>query len=283
MQREYDIRFRVLMEASKTATVLISVKTGAIVTCNRPAEKLLGKTRETMVDASLVEEFESKGREDLVARLVSTASEQSISPVMAKSTQGKCKLSLSPTLFRGANGQMLLCKIRMAGSHETPADQLQVQLAELYQNGVDALVFVDASGRATSKQINDVDMQSVIELIGGESLKDIVARTTDVVEKMCVETAVEMTSNNRVAAPQMLGLSRQSLYVKLRKYGLVSKDRVSTAPSLMPGFLPCSLTIPEVGHLHFASSTFKAAAGEVAAKTDTKILVRLAATYTFRR
>jgi DNA-binding protein Fis len=30
-----------------------------------------------------------------------------------------------------------------------------------------------------------------------------------------------MTSNNRVAAAEMLGLSRQSLYVKLRKYDLV--------------------------------------------------------------
>ncbi|MDC0114520.1 hypothetical protein OAI45_05505, partial [Planktomarina temperata] len=29
------------------------------------------------------------------------------------------------------------------------------------------------------------------------------------------------TSNNRVAAAEMLGLSRQSLYVKLRKYDLV--------------------------------------------------------------
>ena len=32
---------------------------------------------------------------------------------------------------------------------------------------------------------------------------------------MCIETAVELTRNNRVAAAEMLGLSRQSLYVKL--------------------------------------------------------------------
>jgi DNA-binding protein Fis len=41
---------------------------------------------------------------------------------------------------------------------------------------------------------------------------------------MCIETAVTLTRNNRVAAAEMLGLSRQSLYVKLRKYGLLSKD-----------------------------------------------------------
>ena len=91
-----------------------------------------------------------------------------------------------------------------------------------------ALIIRDASRveaiRPGSSNVADVDMRSVIEYIGNQSLKDIVAQTTDVVEKMCIETAVEMTSNNRVAAAEMLGLSRQSLYVKLRKYGLVKKD-----------------------------------------------------------
>jgi transcriptional regulator PpsR len=66
--------------------------------------------------------------------------------------------------------------------------------------------------------------KSIMELVGSSTLKDIVAETTDVVEKMCIETAVELTRNNRVAAAEMLGLSRQSLYVKLRKYGLVGND-----------------------------------------------------------
>jgi transcriptional regulator PpsR len=66
--------------------------------------------------------------------------------------------------------------------------------------------------------------KSIMELVGSSTLKDIVAETTDVVEKMCIETAVELTRNNRVAAAEMLGLSRQSLYVKLRKYGLINQD-----------------------------------------------------------
>lgn len=71
---------------------------------------------------------------------------------------------------------------------------------------------------------SDENMRSVMELVGASTLRDIVAETTDVVEKMCIETAVELTRNNRVAAAEMLGLSRQSLYVKLRKYGLLSRD-----------------------------------------------------------
>jgi len=70
----------------------------------------------------------------------------------------------------------------------------------------------------------ETNMVNVMDLVGSASLRDIVAETTNVVEKLCIETAVELTRNNRVAAAEMLGLSRQSLYVKLRKYGLLNRD-----------------------------------------------------------
>ena len=75
-----------------------------------------------------------------------------------------------------------------------------------------------------SGRMPDEGNRNVMELVGSASLKEIVAETTDVVEKMCIETAVNLTKNNRVAAAEMLGLSRQSLYVKLRKYGLLAKN-----------------------------------------------------------
>lgn len=68
--------------------------------------------------------------------------------------------------------------------------------------------------------LTDEAAQNIVDLIGGVDLKDIVSDTTEVVEKMCIEVVLEMTSNNRVAAANMLGLSRQSLYVKMRKYGI---------------------------------------------------------------
>lgn len=78
--------------------------------------------------------------------------------------------------------------------------------------------------RKPAASADENSQHSVMELVGSASLKEIVAETTDVVEKMCIETAVTLTRNNRVAAAEMLGLSRQSLYVKLRKYGLINKD-----------------------------------------------------------
>jgi transcriptional regulator PpsR len=70
-------------------------------------------------------------------------------------------------------------------------------------------------------------VEQLTELVGRVSLKDLVRETTDVIEKLCIEAALELTNNNRVSAAEMLGLSRQSLYVKLRRFGLVdgSADR----------------------------------------------------------
>lgn len=67
-------------------------------------------------------------------------------------------------------------------------------------------------------------LKNVMQLVGYSTLRDIVAETTEIIEKMCIETALELTGNNRVAAAELLSLSRQSLYVKLRKFGLLSKE-----------------------------------------------------------
>jgi len=58
------------------------------------------------------------------------------------------------------------------------------------------------------------------ELVGRVPLKDIVRETTDLIEQLCIEAALELTGDNRASAAEMLGLSRQSLYVKLRRFGM---------------------------------------------------------------
>lgn len=63
-------------------------------------------------------------------------------------------------------------------------------------------------------------VSQLTELVGRVPLKELVRESTDLIEKLCIEAALELTSNNRASAAEMLGLSRQSLYVKLRRYGL---------------------------------------------------------------
>lgn len=63
-------------------------------------------------------------------------------------------------------------------------------------------------------------VEQLTGLVGRVSLKELVRETTDVIEKLCIEAALELTGDNRASAAEMLGLSRQSLYSKLRRFGL---------------------------------------------------------------
>jgi transcriptional regulator PpsR len=63
-------------------------------------------------------------------------------------------------------------------------------------------------------------VEHFIDLVGRVPLKNLVRETTDLIERLCIEAALELTNDNRAAAAEMLGLSRQGFYAKLRRYGL---------------------------------------------------------------
>ena len=75
-----------------------------------------------------------------------------------------------------------------------------------------------AASKAKRGLPHSVDQMT--ELVGRVPLKELVRDATDVIEKLCIEAALELTGDNRASAAEMLGLSRQSLYVKLRRYGM---------------------------------------------------------------
>jgi transcriptional regulator PpsR len=74
---------------------------------------------------------------------------------------------------------------------------------------------------ATSGMADSVEQLS--QLVGRMPMKDIVGETSTMIERMCIQAALELTHNNRASAAEMLGLSRQSLYVKLHRYGMVTE------------------------------------------------------------
>jgi len=63
-------------------------------------------------------------------------------------------------------------------------------------------------------------VEQLTDLVGRMSLKDIVRESTDLIERLCIEAALSYTSDNRASAAEILGLSRQSLYSKLHRYGI---------------------------------------------------------------
>jgi transcriptional regulator PpsR len=72
------------------------------------------------------------------------------------------------------------------------------------------------------------DLATAVEqltgLVGRVSLPDLVRDTTDLVERHLIKAALDLTGDNRTSAAEVLGLSRQSLYVKLRRHGLQADE-----------------------------------------------------------
>lgn len=80
-------------------------------------------------------------------------------------------------------------------------------------------------GRASAQQVIanhalPTSIEQLTDLVGQVSLKELVREATDVVERLCIEAALQLTKNNRASAAEMLGLSRQSLYSKMHRYSL---------------------------------------------------------------
>ena len=88
------------------------------------------------------------------------------------------------------------------------------------------------NGESRNKKELPRSVGQLTELVGRVPLKDIVGETTDLIEQLCIEAALELTRDNRASAAEMLGLSRQSLYVKLRRYGVgdLPSDADKTPP-----------------------------------------------------
>ncbi|MEL7486214.1 MAG: transcriptional regulator PpsR [Pseudomonadota bacterium] len=63
-------------------------------------------------------------------------------------------------------------------------------------------------------------VDQVTGLVGRMSLKEIVRESTDLIEKLCIETALDIADDNRASAAEILGLSRQGLYSKLKRFGI---------------------------------------------------------------
>ncbi len=318
-QRESETRYRVLLEVSRDPIVLISMGTGRIADLNPAAAVFLGGSRADLLGAAIAQEFEGRRRGEFLESMANLAVTEKAEPLELTARRSQKRLLVTPTVFRAAGERLLLCQLDAADSAASAADELAGNLARLYHEGVDGIVFADGDGniraaneaflnltdsanmaavrgrsiadflargavdlrvlldnvkrtgqlrlyatrlttdfsgqlavelsatwlndrpnpilvlvvrdasradtmRRPATSPADDGVRNVMELVGSSTLKDIVAETTDVIEKMCIETALELTRNNRVAAADMLSLSRQSLYVKLRKYGLINKD-----------------------------------------------------------
>ena len=317
--RDYETRYKAVMEVSLEPLVLVNINTGHIEDINSRAAEMLGEDPERLRSSSFLSSFDEKDRPDNLDSLLSDAKGKAAPEWRATSKASRRRLLITMTPIRSAGTRYAICRLETEKSNGVTTDFLTNGLKLMFDEGVDAIVFADASGIiqkcnnsfldlcdvATAADVENrpladflsrgsIDQKMLIEggmksgqlrsyntkvvtnyrstlpvnvsatllsdnkqrgfgfiirimrsveavpatdapsvlasnqnvskLVGASPLKEIVAGTADVIERICIETAIEMTGNNRVAAAEMLGLSRQSLYVKLRKFGMLEKS-----------------------------------------------------------
>ena len=136
----------------------------------------------------------------------------------------------------GVDFNLLTAQLREHGSLRLFATQLRGEYGSNTDVEICAVSVVDGQDPCCGFTIRDVGQRvtfdrqisrdkprsvaQLTELVGRVPLKDLVRESTDMIEKLCIEAALEITGDNRVSAAEILGLSRQSLYAKLRRYGL---------------------------------------------------------------
>lgn len=114
--------------------------------------------------------------------------------------------------------------------------EIELSAVTLPEDGAtDAVGFVmrDVGRRVSTVPHGARDLTKAVEeltsLVGRVSLPTLVRDTTDLVERHFIEAALELTGDNRTTAAEVLGLSRQTLYVKLRRHGLSAQTDTDTA------------------------------------------------------
>lgn len=127
----------------------------------------------------------------------------------------------------GADLPVLLATVARLGSVRLFSTALYGDLGTEAEVEVSAAARGDAIGvfvRDVGARLNasggglDALMESLSRRLGKTTLRKLVEDTVEIVERRSIETALELTDGNRTAAAELLGLSRQSLYVKLHRY-----------------------------------------------------------------
>jgi transcriptional regulator PpsR len=131
--------------------------------------------------------------------------------VLISTLRQRGSVRLFPTALRGEQGSNSDVEISATMVNEGGQQYLCFTLRDVSRR-------LTGDARASKEIPRSVGQLS--ELVGRVPMKDIVGETTDLIEQLCIEAALDLTRDNRAAAAEMLGLSRQSLYVKLRRYGL---------------------------------------------------------------
>lgn len=159
-------------------------------------------------------------QEDVRAKVVGTPLGEWLRPpggdahLLLDSLQRQHVVPLYPTTLYGSHGR------------HAAAEVAAVRLGQ--SDSAVAGIYI----RDVSRRIDSADnsqrfgrlLDSLNDQLGHAPLKTLVRATVGLVERHFIEAALASTDGNRTAAAKLLEVSRQSLYVKLARYGIAEND-----------------------------------------------------------
>ena len=195
---ESSLRMVALIELAPDAMVLVD-RDGEILRANRAFLELVGATARGAVVGEPLSRWLSQPGADAGTLIANVARHQFVRllPTLVTSDRGaERRVEISGAGDLEADPQFILFAIRDV-ERRIPMGESVNELGEL--------------------------LRTVADRIGKAPLRQVVQDTIDIVERHHIKAALEMSGGNRTAASEILGLSRQSLYAKLNRYGIVSE------------------------------------------------------------
>jgi transcriptional regulator PpsR len=176
--RDYETRYRVVMETTRDAFVLVDVASGRILDLNTAAGRLLGDDPDVLAGGAFAQEFDGRRRGEFIEGLVLAAGDEALGQVAAQARRSKTNITIEPTVFRAAGEKVLLCRINASETAESVAADLSKTLSSLYRDGPDAMVFTDPVGMIRSANEAFLSLTDAGQLadVKGKSLSEFLSR-----------------------------------------------------------------------------------------------------------
>lgn len=185
-----------VLEHSPDAFVVTDLS-GKIITVNQAFVDMTQLTRADQVIGQPLDRWLGRSEVDL--------------SVLIASLQQRGSVRLYATVLRATSGPEIAVELSGVAVQRDPLPCMGFAIRDIGPKA--------GAERPSLKQLPR-SADQLIELVGRVPLQEIVSETADLIEKLCIEAALKLTRDNRASASEMLGLSRQSLYVKLRRYGI---------------------------------------------------------------
>ena len=195
-----------LLERSPDGFVVTDLE-GYVLTANRSFLDIAGLASEEQVRGTLLSTYVGRPGADF--------------PVFTSILKKNGVVRLMATTARGLHGQQSEVEVSAvwAPQGEEPCIGFTIR---------------DIGRRLAASPQGARDLTRAVEelttLVGRVSLRDLVRDTVDLVERHFIEAALELTQDNRTSAAEVLGVSRQSLYVKLRRHRLAAAGDADAPP-----------------------------------------------------